>query len=296
MLSSVVCRYEHWSTDWFKDWMPRLGLSSEPVGAQIHRKHWEFCAIGHALEERGFLQPGKRGLCFAAGREFLPSAFAALGCEILATDYAEQQHWAGQHANSRADLFYESIVSQELFDRHVKFQTADMRNIQGIEPESFDFLWSSCAFEHLGSLEAGMNFVANAMRYLRSGGIAVHTTEFNLSSNDKTIARGANVIYRRRDIEELERRLRKIRCGLEPVDFFGGCHPFDLDYEASPFFPNDKPQIKLALEGFVCTSILLIIHKAAEQGEGKRPPGVTLLRRAGRYAKRRFSMLRPGGA
>ena len=272
--------------------MRRFGLPPEPTGAQIHRKYWEFCAIGHALEERGFLQPGKRGLCFGAGREFLPSAFAALGCEILATDRAQQQHWEGQHARARADLFYESIVSRDVFDRQVKFQTADMRNIQGIAPDSYDFLWSSCAFEHLGSLHAGMNFVVNAMQYLRAGGIAVHTTEFNLSSNKKTTARGDNVLYRRRDIEELDRRLRTIRCGLEPFDFFAGCHPFDLDYESSPFFPNEKPHIKLALDGFVCTSILLIAHKAAEQGEGKRPPRVTLLQRAQRSAKRRFSMLR----
>ena len=43
MLSSVVCRYERWSEDWFKVWSKRLDYPSD---GQIHRKIWEFCAIG----------------------------------------------------------------------------------------------------------------------------------------------------------------------------------------------------------------------------------------------------------
>jgi hypothetical protein len=88
------------------------------------------------------------------------------------------------------------------------------------------------------------------------------TTEFNLSSNDETITSGDNVVYRRRDIEGLDRRLRKLRCGLEAVDFDGGVHQFDLDYDSVPFMAQGKPHIKLELGGFVSTSILLIIHKA----------------------------------
>ncbi len=73
---------------------------------------------------------------------------------------------------------------------------------------------------------------------------------------------GHYVIYRRRDIEELGRRLSQQECALEPVDFEGGDHPFDLDYDTKPFMTRDKPHIKLKLRGFVSTSILLIIHKA----------------------------------
>ncbi len=269
MLSSVVCRYEHWSADWFKSWLERLDLPSNPTGAQIHRKHWEFCVIGRALEQRGMLRPGKRGICFAAGREFLPSAFAAFGCDILATDRASEGSWAGQHATSRSDLFYERIVSRDEFDKHVTFRHVDMKDLSEFDqPEQFDFLWSSCAFEHLGSLNAGLDFVTGAMRLLRPGGVAVHTTEFNLTSNWRTKRWGPTVIYRRQDIEELGRRLRRQECTLEPVDFDGGNHPFDLDYDTKPFQTRGTPHIKLRvrgklqLRGFVSTSILLIIHKA----------------------------------
>lgn len=262
MVSSMVCRYEHWSTDWFKNWSDRFCFPPMPAGDQIHRKIWEFCAIGRALEERGMLQPGKSGLCFAAGREFLPSAFASFGCDILATDLASDQGiWTTQHAASLGDLFYEAIVTREDFDEHVSFRHVDMRDIRGIEHDSYDFLWSSCSIEHLGSLDAGLDFVTKAMNFLRHGGLAVHTTEFNLSSNEKTATSGDNVLYRRRDIEELDRRLRKLRCGLEAVDFDGGHHPFDLDY-VSTSSTTIKPHIKVELQGHISTSILLIIHKA----------------------------------
>ena len=42
----------------------------------------------------------------------------------------------------------------------------------------FDFTWSSCALEHLGTLAAGADFVVAQMDCLRPGGVAVHTTEF----------------------------------------------------------------------------------------------------------------------
>ena len=125
----------------------------------------------------------------------------------------------------------------------------------------FDFLWTSCAFEHLGSLRAGLDFVVDAMRLLRPGGIAVHTTEFNLTSNWRTKRWGRDVIYRRRDIETLARRLRQSECLLEPVDFASGSHPFDFDYDTKPFMSAGKPHVKLKIGRFVATSILLVIRK-----------------------------------
>lgn len=44
----------------------------------------------------------------------------------------------------------------------------------------FDFLWSCCAIEHLGSLEHGMIYILDANKCLVPGGIAIHTTELIL--------------------------------------------------------------------------------------------------------------------
>ena len=74
---------------------------------------------------------------------------------------------------------------------------------------AFDFVWSCCALEHLGDLEAGWRFVENSIRCLKPNGIAVHTTEYCLSSNVRTIERSSTVLYRRRDLEALRSRLNK---------------------------------------------------------------------------------------
>jgi hypothetical protein len=72
----------------------------------LHRKFWEFAYISQCLEERGMLQPGRRGLGFGVGREPLASVFAKRGCAIVATDLAANAAtrlgWAqsNQHASA----------------------------------------------------------------------------------------------------------------------------------------------------------------------------------------------------
>jgi hypothetical protein len=130
--------------------------------------------------------------------------------------------------------------------------------------ETFDFIWSSCAIEHLGSLKAGMSFVKDAMALLRPGGVAVHTTEFNVSSNKETLTEGPFVIYRKRDIEQLDYELRTIRCALSRCDFFAGDHLQDIECDSDPFGAGQKHvHIKLLLGGHVATSLVLIIRKGA---------------------------------
>ncbi len=46
-------------------------------------------------------------------------------------------------------------------------------------------LWSAeRLFEHIGGLEAGLDFVVNAMEFLKPGGVAIHTTEVRLRVRD----------------------------------------------------------------------------------------------------------------
>jgi SAM-dependent methyltransferase len=213
------------------------------------------------------LRQGRRGLGFAVGTEPLTSLFASRGVTVLATDLAPDrsaQDWvsSGQQALSAESLFNESLIARDVFDDRVSFRHADMRALDydhGVG--QFDFLWSACAFEHLGSLETGLQFVANSTRFLKPGGLAVHTTEYNVSSNEETLTEGVAVIYRRRDIEELDRQLRKQACGLESVDFDPGFHLYDLNYDRPPYYSGNQKHVKLEIGGFICTSILLIVHK-----------------------------------
>ena len=269
----MVCQRTHWDAAWFARWN-RLFTGAAPVGGPFvppeiayHRKTWEWVAIAQALDERGLLAPGRRGCGFAVGREPLAALFARHGIAVLATDLAAEaqdaQGWtnAGQHAANLDALYWPDIVDRAAFDQHVRFQAQDMRALTLDEPGQFDFIWSACSLEHLGTLEAGLQFVLRSTELLRPGGIAVHTTEFNISSDTATITAGADVLYRSSDIASLAARLRLIGCALERFDPFAGTAPEDIDYDYPPYYTHGRPHVKLLIDGFVSTSCLLIITK-----------------------------------
>ncbi len=269
MLTSKLCCYADFQTEWYMRQAEELGLEPDikntaPEQRNIHRKAWEWCAITEALHQRGMLEAGRNGLGFAVGTEPLASAFAARGVSVLGTDLAsDQAGWSGtnEHAASLEALYHAQIVRREIFDANVRFMPVDMRDISGLPGQGFDFVWSSCSFEHLGTLEAGLRFVMDAMRLVKPGGFAVHTTEYNVSSNETTIESGSSVIYRRKDIEALGFALRGIGCGLEQVDFSAGLDPEDFAFDFSPYYHNGRYHIKLLLGNHVSTSVLLVIRK-----------------------------------
>jgi hypothetical protein len=271
MLLSTVCRYEHFFSDWYQRWAPRLKLDTPDLDpnsatATLQRKAWEWCAVSQALEEREMLRPGRSGCGFAVGTEPLPSAFASRGVSILATDQPLAENasaWAtsNQHAASLDALYKSELIDPDTFKRNVQFKPVDMRELNLPWREKFDFIWSSCSFEHLGSLELGMTFVLTAMELVKPGGVAVHTTEFNLSSNLDTVDEGFNVIYRRQDLERLDARLRRLSCALAQLDLYGGDHRYDIEFDYPPYFTHGRQHVKLLLDGYVSTSVVLIIRK-----------------------------------
>lgn len=271
MLSSVVCRDEHFLTDWYREWagilpLVHYGIDPSRPPQRPHRKAWEWCAITQALHERGMLQAGRSGCGFAVGAEPLPALFASRGVGVLATDQPlseDARAWVstGQHAASLDALFRPELIDRVGFDARVRFKPADMRDLALPWPDHFDFLWSSCSIEHLGGLDAGLAFVVSAMDLLLPGGVAVHTTEFNVASDADTLTEGDSVIYRRRDIEGLDHMLRARGCGLAACDFYAGDHPNDLNFDVPPYGQSGRPHVKLLLGGYITTSMLLIIRK-----------------------------------
>jgi FkbM family methyltransferase len=232
----------------------------------LHRKQWEFVYVLQVLESAGLLQPGRRGLGFGCGREPLAAAMAAHGVEIVATALdptaAAGHGWieTDQHATQLEDLNSRGICPAEIFAQRVRFQPANMNAI----PEDFvdfDFVWSSCAFEHLGSIEHGLTFVRRAMRCLRPGGIAVHTTEFNLSSNTRTVESRDLSVFRRQDIERLVGQLEAEGQRVWPLNFNPGSNPVDRYVDLPPY--RSEPHLKLQLGRFVLTSVGLVIQRGA---------------------------------
>jgi hypothetical protein len=245
---------------------------TDPKPFVAHRKMWEWLFICHALAERSRLEPGQLGLGFGVGREPLVALFAAMGCRITATDLDPQRAQAAgwsdgkQYAGTLETLNDHRLCDPELFASRVSFRHVDMNAVPA-DLTGYDFTWSSCAFEHLGSIDAGIRFVLDQMRCLRPGGTAVHTTEFNLSSNADTVSSGGTVLFRRRDIDALLGRLRDAGFVVDG-DFTPGETPADRHVDVPPF---SETHLRTTLGEYVTTSVALVIEKPQDWSEGSGP-------------------------
>lgn len=232
---------------------------------RLHRKQWEFIYILRALEQEGMLAEGCKGLGFGVGREPLVAALANAGCRVLATDLPAEDaavaFWRtnGEYGGGLHALNERGICPPEAFDARVEFAHADMRK-PGAVPGCFDFLWSSCALEHLGSRAAGLEFIRESLDLLKPGGIAVHTTEYNVSSNDRTVEDGPVVLYRRRDLQALAQELRAAGHSLE-LNLHTGTDPADLHVDLPPY--DGEWHLKMLYTHFATTSFGLLIRKLA---------------------------------
>jgi SAM-dependent methyltransferase len=255
---------------------------TDPRPQMLHRKMWEWLYICQALSERGMLAPGRRGLGFGVGREPLVSLFAAAGCAVVATDLdpdrARESGWTdsgAEYAGGLAGLNEHGLCPPDEFGRLVTFRDVDMTDVPS-DLRGFDFTWSSCAFEHLGSLGAGADFVVAQMACVVPGGVAVHTTECNVSTGDRTVTDGPTVLYRPRDLVDLVQRLRRLGYRVD-YDFTEGDAPDDRHVDVPPF---SDVHLRTTLGEFVTTSVGLIVEKPARRWffarrgwPGPRPAG-----------------------
>ena len=260
---SELCKAKDFITDWYKRWCGEIG--EEP---RLHRKQWEFAYIMQSLWERDCIRPGNRGLVFAVGSEPLPAVFARYGCKITATDiHPEQGKMLGWNKGDQLCFGLETLNARNLCDndtfrRCVVYRAVDMNEIPG-DLNDFDFNWSSCSFEHLGSIAKGIRFLKNQLKTLKPGGWAVHTTEFNISSDDLTLDNDPNtVIFRKKDIDFVTDALRKEGHFVEEIDLSLGGLPEDFYVDLYPY--KQDVHLRLQLDKYVVTSIGLIIQKKKE--------------------------------
>jgi hypothetical protein len=266
---SELCKAKDFLTDWYRRWCKEIDELP-----RFHRKQWEFAYVMQSLWERGCIAKGKKGLVFAVGSEPLPSVFAKYGCEILATDIHPEKGLAlgwdnkNQLCFGLESLNTHKLCDDKIFHQLVKYRPVDMN---AIPPDltGFDFNWSSCSFEHLGSIQKGMNFLKNQLATLKPGGWAVHTTEFNVSSDDRTQDNDENtVIFRKKDIDKIVRELKDMGCHVEELDYSMGGLPEDFHVDIFPY--KQDIHLKLQLNEYVATSIGLIIQKPFRDQKKKK--------------------------
>ncbi len=251
------------SHDFFHPEFKRL---SQIVGLPevFHRKYWEWIfVVNHAFRTQS-IGPGKRGIVFGVGQEQLPAVFAKAGSFITATDAPTEigvgQGWqAGSEFASGLAAMPHGDMDRAEFERMVEWRECDMN---AIDPRfsGYDFCWSSCCLEHLGDLRKGLDFIVNSVeKTLKIGGVAVHTTEFNLTSNIDTVESGQTVIYRRCDIENFILELEARGHAVEPFRVAPDSLVIDGYVDTPPF--SAPPHLRLRLEGFASTSAGLVITR-----------------------------------
>ena len=231
----------------------------------FHRKQWEYVFILHHLLDANLLRAGIRGVGFGVGKEPLASAFAMLGASVLGTDapsnIKEKGGWAASKEHSAClDSMRFPWIPSEIFYQNVSFAECDMNDIDPAIAD-YDFCWSSCCLEHLGTLRKGLDFIKGSVeKCLKVGGTAIHTTELNLSSETHTVEESeGTVLYRRNDLEAFIVEMRERGHHANSIVVGPSAHALDYHVDIPPYCQDLHLRIRLA--GFVTTSVGVVIRR-----------------------------------
>lgn len=128
-------------------------------------------------------------------------------------------------------------------------------------------VWSACVIEHLGSPARGVDFILESCQLLRPGGVAVHTTELELTRREESADYGHCAVYRREEPLEFADRLQNAGYEAHFNCYVSMGSPADrwISLALTPehdVLPN-LAHLKLVVGDSVSTSYGLIIRKAA---------------------------------
>ena len=242
----------------YREWAARIG--EEP---RFHRKQWEYIVILLAAEQAGLLRPGASAIGFGVGTEPVPAAFAARGVRVVATDRPQDErgHWStrNEYAVNVESLVKPAICDPSVMREVVSFRPVDMAAL----PEDlgrFDIVWSACALEHLGSPAVGLDFALRSLELLKPGGIAIHTTEFDLTPGPHAVDYGHCALYRLQDLNDFAARVRSRGFQIDINPYVAFEHPADRAIAPPLSLGDEQFHLKLALYDSISTSIVLVIR------------------------------------
>lgn len=187
-------------------------LSPGDEGAPMfyNRKLWEWAFIVQSIEQLDLMRPGKAAVGFGCGNEAIPAMLASRGVDVLATDQtiSSGSQWAasGELMSGLDGLARDHLIDRSALSERVRTRHVDMNDVPDDLGE-FDIAWSSCVIEHLGSPARGLDFVLESLALLRPGGVAVHTTELELTRKAETADYGNCAVYRLEDLQDFAARV-----------------------------------------------------------------------------------------
>ncbi|GAB4385002.1 MAG: hypothetical protein Kow00121_49340 [Elainellaceae cyanobacterium] len=140
-----------------------------------NRKVWEHLQVYRGLQHLGLLTADSKALGLGVGRERIIYALANVCGSVVATDLYNSPNW--QTAALSPSEVYEQNPFPYARNRLV-VQHMDMTQI-AFPDDSFDFVWSCCAIEHVNNFQELHQVYREIHRVLKPGGIAALTTEYN---------------------------------------------------------------------------------------------------------------------
>ncbi len=239
-LTSKLCTQGDMDSEWFYYWCNELKI--QPI---YHRKIWEYAFVCQALREFTNWSGSLQGIGFGCGEEPIPSLLAKNKHFVTVTDLSPEaaaaKGWidTAQHTSFLDQVFVKEIVEKSEFDNQVRLEYLDMNEIPD-SVKDYDYCWSICALEHLGNIDKGLEFIKNSLGALKSGGVAVHTTEYNVYSDDQTIESGDTVIFRKKDFLRLFSELESLGHKVMAVNWDAGTQPLDRYIDIPPYGLTEK--------------------------------------------------------
>ena len=154
------------------DHILRREMKSVPFGS---RRAWEFAMIFRALQKKEKLHGDAEGLAMGAGTERLIYSIARHARKTVVTDlYTPDSGWVGVRTTNPTQLVM-SKAPWRLDAARIEALAMDMRDLK-FPDDSFDFCWSTGAFEHIGDDEDFHRHFSEVHRVLRPGGVYAFTT------------------------------------------------------------------------------------------------------------------------
>lgn len=236
---------------------------------RLHSKLFQFYAIMEAANsllmegnEKGVLP---KAIGFGVGTEPIPAALGKIGFKVTATDFLDgdiASTWqdSNQLIHSVKDLNSRGILTENEFEAVINFLNLDMNKIPIEFQNKYDFVWSSCALGHIGGYQQGLDFIFKSSFLLKPGGIALHTTELDLSDNPSRYESSTLNFYKPKDLIEVLAALRSH--GFQVDDFYVPKMWTDRSVKYLDREPwGDQPHIRIELYGREVVSVVMKITR-----------------------------------
>ena len=223
---------------------------------RLHRGVWQHVYVVSVLATLGCIAPGRSALGLGVRRERIPALLASRGVAVVAI--ADPGRVPDQEARGGLHLFHPEVVHLEDFEALAHYHEADLRDPRADLGAGYDAVWSCALAQHMGSVERVLGFLERSLDVLKPGGVAVHTFDFNISSDDQTVDRADFAIPRRRDMEALALRLKRAGHEMLPLNLHPGHDTADGVVDVPPY---GLPHLKIEVGEHVVTSLGLAIRK-----------------------------------